>query len=160
VAAYRDLIEDAAACGARAAAAHLRAAEGEVFTFLTHPAAGRLLFGDKGRRGTKSLPQLAAPAVKAVGDAYLTCPFAEEQVRARETMMALPETDLARVRRWVDARNEAMPSEALDQVQIEMGAGPRAITILECRPPWDEPANPQWIRHEIARLQYTASRRE
>lgn len=49
LAAYRDLIEDAAACGARAAAAHLRAAETEVFTFLTNPAAGRLLFGDKGR---------------------------------------------------------------------------------------------------------------
>jgi transposase-like protein len=48
-AAYADLIEDADACGARAAAAHLRAATSEVFTFLTHPAAGRLLFGDKGR---------------------------------------------------------------------------------------------------------------
>jgi len=47
--AYADLIEDAQACGARAAAAHLRAATDEVFTFLTHPGAGRLLFGDKGR---------------------------------------------------------------------------------------------------------------
>ena len=49
LAAYRDLVDDADACGAGAAASHLRAAEGEVFTFLTHPAAGRLLFGDKGR---------------------------------------------------------------------------------------------------------------
>jgi len=49
VAAYRDLIEDAQACGAPTAAAHLAAAETEVFTFLTHPGAGRLLFGDKGR---------------------------------------------------------------------------------------------------------------
>jgi len=48
-AAYADLIDDAEACGARAAAAHLRAATEEVFTFLTHPGAGRLLFGDKGR---------------------------------------------------------------------------------------------------------------
>jgi transposase-like protein len=48
-AAYHDLIDDADACGARAAANHLRAAESEVFTFLTHPDAGRLLFGDKGR---------------------------------------------------------------------------------------------------------------
>ena len=47
--AYADLIEDAEACGARAAAAHLRGASEEVFTFLTHPGAGRLLFGDKGR---------------------------------------------------------------------------------------------------------------
>jgi transposase-like protein len=48
-AAYADLIDDAEACGALAAAAHLRGATDEVFTFLTHPGAGRLLFGDKGR---------------------------------------------------------------------------------------------------------------
>ncbi|MGH9179641.1 MAG: transposase, partial [Acidimicrobiales bacterium] len=48
-AAYADLIDDAEGCGAPAAAAHLRGAEGEVFTFLTHPDAGRLLFGHKGR---------------------------------------------------------------------------------------------------------------
>ncbi len=48
-AAYADLIDDAEACGAMAAGAHLRAASDEVFTFLTHPGAGRLLFGDKGR---------------------------------------------------------------------------------------------------------------
>ncbi|MGH9151930.1 MAG: transposase [Acidimicrobiales bacterium] len=48
-AAYADLIDDTEGCGAWAAAAHLRAATGEVFTFLTHPDAGRLVFGDKGR---------------------------------------------------------------------------------------------------------------
>ncbi len=48
-AAYADLIDDTEGCGAWAAAAHLRAAECEVFTFLTHPTAGRLVFGDKGR---------------------------------------------------------------------------------------------------------------
>ncbi|MGH9281223.1 MAG: transposase [Acidimicrobiales bacterium] len=48
-AAYAELIDDAEGCGAMAAAAHLRAAEGEALTFLTHPGAGRLLFGDKGR---------------------------------------------------------------------------------------------------------------
>ncbi len=47
--AYAALIDDAEGCGAMVAAAHLRAAEPEVFTFLTHPGAGRLLFGDKGR---------------------------------------------------------------------------------------------------------------
>ncbi|MGH9267871.1 MAG: transposase, partial [Acidimicrobiales bacterium] len=47
--AYAALIDDAEGCGAMSAAAHLRAAEGEVFTFLTHPGAGRLMFGDKGR---------------------------------------------------------------------------------------------------------------
>lgn len=44
-----DLIDDAEGCGAMTAAAHLRAAEPEVFTTLTHPGAGRLVFGDKKR---------------------------------------------------------------------------------------------------------------
>lgn len=48
-AAYAELIDDAEACGAQSAAAHLRAATNEVFTFLTHPGAGRLLLGDKAR---------------------------------------------------------------------------------------------------------------
>jgi len=48
-AAYAELIDDAEGCGALAAAAHLRGASDEVFTFLTHPDAGRLVFGDKGR---------------------------------------------------------------------------------------------------------------
>lgn len=47
--AYEALIDRADRCGARAAANHLRLARTEVFTFLTHPHAGRLIFGDKGR---------------------------------------------------------------------------------------------------------------
>jgi hypothetical protein len=43
------LIDDAEGRGAMAAAAHLRAADGERFTFLAHPGAGRLMFGKKGR---------------------------------------------------------------------------------------------------------------
>jgi transposase-like protein len=58
--AYNDLIDDAEACGARAAAAHLRGAIGEVFTFLTHRHAGRLLFGDKGR------PELGTGVIERV----------------------------------------------------------------------------------------------
>ncbi len=47
--AYDALIDDAEGCGAWAAAAHLRAATDEALTFLTHPDAGRLVFGHKGR---------------------------------------------------------------------------------------------------------------
>lgn len=49
VAAYRKLIDHAEAAGATTAAHHLRAAQCEVFTFLVHPDAGRLVFGHKGR---------------------------------------------------------------------------------------------------------------
>lgn len=54
--------------------------------------------------------------------------------------MSLPETDVARVRRWVDARN------------VEIGEH-----IDECRPPWREDFGPDWTRQEIARMRYTKS---
>lgn len=47
--AYEKLIDHAEAVGAKSAASHLRAARAEVFTFLVHPNAGRLVFGHKGR---------------------------------------------------------------------------------------------------------------
>jgi len=46
---YQTLIGRAERVGARAATSYLRAAIREVFTFLTHPGAGRLLFGHKRR---------------------------------------------------------------------------------------------------------------
>jgi len=49
VADYDKLIERTDAAGARRAAGFLRDAFVEVFTFLTNPTAGRLVFGDKGR---------------------------------------------------------------------------------------------------------------
>lgn len=48
-AAYALLVDDPRGAGALAAAEHLRAAEDEALTFLSHPDAGRLVFGDKGR---------------------------------------------------------------------------------------------------------------
>lgn len=48
-AAYDDLVVTFQNAGAAGAAEHLRVARHEAMTFLTHPAAGRLLFGDKGR---------------------------------------------------------------------------------------------------------------
>lgn len=47
--AYDELVADLERAGAPAAAEHLRVARPEALTFMTHPAAGRLLFGDKGR---------------------------------------------------------------------------------------------------------------
>ena len=47
--AYDAFIADLDHLGAPAAAEHLRAARPHALTFLTHPEAGRLVFGDKGR---------------------------------------------------------------------------------------------------------------
>lgn len=49
LAAYDQLIAELIDQHALKAAGHLQRARSEVFTFLTHPGAGRLLFGDKGR---------------------------------------------------------------------------------------------------------------
>lgn len=70
--------------------------------------------------------------------------------------MTVPETDLVRVRQWVTERNEQI-GEHIDEMRVEMDVDPRAITILECRPPWREDLRPEWSRQEIARLRYTGS---
>lgn len=73
----------------------------------------------------------------------------------------LPETDVARIRRYVAARNDGIPPEARDQIRIELDVDARSVTILECRPPWRPSGGPEeWTRLPIARLRYTQSRRE
>ncbi len=58
--AYQELIDEMDARGVVRAASYLRAAEADVFTFISHPDAGRLLFGDKGR------PELATGVLERV----------------------------------------------------------------------------------------------
>lgn len=72
--------------------------------------------------------------------------------------MPLPETDVARVRRWIAGQNEEI-GEHIGEMRIEMDVDPRAITIFEARPPWADPGSPEWTRQEIARLRYTATRK-
>ena len=68
--------------------------------------------------------------------------------------MNFPETDLTRVRRSVDARNEEI-GEHLDEIRVEVDVNAKAITILECRPPWVDDAGEEWIRQEVARFRFT-----
>ena len=73
----------------------------------------------------------------------------------------LSETDLARARRWVDARNEQLPPRARGQIRYELDVDDRSFTVLECRPPWDPGRmGPEWTRFPIARFRYTKARRE
>jgi hypothetical protein len=65
---------------------------------------------------------------------------------------ALPELDVARVRRWCGQR---VPVHVRDQVRVECDVGLRHLTIVECRPPWGPEAGPEWTRLPIARLRYT-----
>ncbi len=74
--------------------------------------------------------------------------------------MPLPETDIARVRRSIKTLNDAIPEDANDLVRYEIDVDARAITIVECRPPWSEDLAPEWTRSPIVRLRYTEARRE
>ena len=74
--------------------------------------------------------------------------------------MTIPETDLARIRRWVDARAARLSERARDQIRYEMDADDRSVTILECRAPWRADFGPEWTRFPIARLRYTQTGRE
>jgi hypothetical protein len=74
--------------------------------------------------------------------------------------MSLPELDIARVRRYVDDRNERVPPEARDKIRYELDVAPSALTILECRPPWQPGFGTGWTRFPIARFRYVKARRE
>jgi len=73
---------------------------------------------------------------------------------------SIPETDLARIGRWVDGRNDQMPAHVRHEIRIEMDVAPTSVTIFECRPPWQPEYGPAWTRQPVARLRYTKARRE
>lgn len=66
--------------------------------------------------------------------------------------MGIPQIDLARIRRWCNAR---VPQHLWDQVKVEADVADRHVTIVEVRPPWDGQGEP--TRFPIARLRYTKS---
>jgi len=65
--------------------------------------------------------------------------------------MALPELDVARARAWCAALAAA-------DGRVACHVDERSLTIVEENPPWD--GGGEWTRNPVARLRYTASRRE
>lgn len=72
----------------------------------------------------------------------------------------IPDIDLARVRKWAEARNANLPERARGLIRYELDVTHRTITILERRPPWRPEYGPEWTRHPVARLRYTKTRGE
>ena len=66
--------------------------------------------------------------------------------------MALPETDLHRIRVWA---RERVPEHLWDQLKVEADVSDRHVDIVEVRPPWDGVG--EHTRFPIARLRYTQS---
>ena len=72
----------------------------------------------------------------------------------------IPEPDLIRVRKWIDERNTGLPPRAQGLVRYEIDVTERAVTILECRPPWRDDVESEWTRFPICRFCYTKVRNE
>ena len=64
--------------------------------------------------------------------------------------MALPETDLARIKKWCDS---IWPKHMWGQAKVEADVAPSHVTIVEVRPDWM--GGPVPTRFPIARLRYT-----
>lgn len=64
--------------------------------------------------------------------------------------MALPETDLTRIKKWCDS---IWPKHMWDQARVEADVAPTYVAIVEVRPDWM--GGPEPTRFPIARLRYT-----
>lgn len=56
----------------------------------------------------------------------------------------IPEIDLARLRRWVDARNADLHERARGLICYELDVTDRNVTNMERRPPWRSDYGPEW----------------
>jgi hypothetical protein len=72
--------------------------------------------------------------------------------------MAVPETDVARIRKWADSR---VPAHVRDQLWMEVEVDTRAVTVFECHPSWNpDLVGPEPMRSPVARFRYVAARKE
>ncbi len=72
------------------------------------------------------------------------------------TASDIPETDLARIRRWCASR---VTGEAVKQVRVVGAVDGRHVVIAEERPPWDGAEGAPWESYPLARLTYVVSTR-
>ncbi len=66
--------------------------------------------------------------------------------------MALPDTDLVRIKKWCDS---IWPQHLWHEAKVEPDIAARHVTIVEVRPDWQ--GGPESTRFPIARLRYTKS---
>jgi hypothetical protein len=69
----------------------------------------------------------------------------------------LPERDVAAIKAYCEQRNDPATS---DQLRVEAEVEATTVTIVERRAPWNPDFGPEWSTVGVARLRYTATRRE
>ena len=65
-------------------------------------------------------------------------------------MGAIPDLDLARIKRYCDGRNDP---DLDDKTRIEIQVRGRTVTIVDRRPPWTKRST-DWIYETVARLRF------
>ena len=70
---------------------------------------------------------------------------------------APPPLDIAAVIAYCEQR---VPPHALYQVRMEAVVDRHVVTLVERRAPWRPEFGPEWTRSPVARLRWSASRRE
>ena len=64
---------------------------------------------------------------------------------------AVPDTDLARIQRYCAAQ---VPPEHQHEIRVECRVRGKTVTIVECRPPWQEGHEGEWSELPEARIKY------
>jgi hypothetical protein len=113
-----------------------------------------------GRRAARRPPGLSARHPRQ-GHGCLTARLCRDRASYAPTPAAawntdrvpgLPGPGIARVRRSCWQRD---PGHARDRGWVECDAGPRHLTIVECRPPRRPGAGSEWTPFPVTRLRYT-----
>ncbi len=65
--------------------------------------------------------------------------------------MPIPETDLHRIKRWA---GDHTPPEVRHEVWVEFDITNTHITVMECRPDWEDPKSNPTMRHQVARCRW------
>jgi hypothetical protein len=71
----------------------------------------------------------------------------------------LPKNDVDAIRRYVDAKQAEIPEDYRNQASVELELDARAATIYEGNN-FEPDDSDGWFRVAVARLRYTATKRE
>jgi hypothetical protein len=73
--------------------------------------------------------------------------------RSVRPVPAVPEVDLVRIRKFCE---DESPAEFRDEMRVEADVRGRSVTILECRPPWNDDGG-EWTRQPLAQLRFDSA---
>lgn len=65
--------------------------------------------------------------------------------------MPVPDLDLARIRKYAESR---IPVRLHNELRVDVTVRGNSVTVVELRPPWDDPDGPDWTSFPIAQLRW------